>query len=241
MRNNSLTTRQKEILDFLISDIKTQGFPPTVAEVQKEFSFKSPTAAQDHLNALKRKGYIARHPLKSRGIEIIKISHTTPCYVSEKKTGYNLEEKPSKGFLIDGPGSGAHYYANHTITLPIVGRVAAGTPILAEENIEGTLSIDESLVRQANKAYILRVKGDSMENAGILNGDYIVVQQQLQVNNGEIAVVLFDNEATVKRVYKEKNRIRLQPENDSMGPIYINPKQTEVSVIGKVQAVIRKI
>jgi SOS regulatory protein LexA len=130
---------------------------------------------------------------------------------------------------------------NGKIELPIVGRVAAGMPILAEENIEGSLLVDRSLVGQSNSAFILRVKGSSMENAGILHDDFIVVQQQLQVNQGEIAVVLFDDEATVKRVYKEKDRIRLQPENDSMKPIYVNPKQAEVSIIGKVKAVIRKI
>src|SRR3989339_209973 len=205
MKNNNLTVRQKEILDFIIFNIKEQGFPPTIPEIQKQFSFKSPTAVNDHLNALNKKKYITRHPHKSRGIEIL-------TYKNEiQSNGKNTSE------------------------IPIVGTVAAGTPILAEENIEGTISVDKFLIKQTDGAFALRVKGDSMVNAGIFNDDFVIVQQQLQVNQGEIGVALIDNEATVKRIYKEKGKIRLQPENETMKPIIIDPKEQEISIIGKVK------
>lgn len=130
---------------------------------------------------------------------------------------------------------------NIVVEIPIVGRVAAGMPILAEENIEGTLTVDKSLAGRSNGIFALRVKGDSMIDANIKDGDFIVIQSQPQVNQGEIAVVLIDNEATVKRVYKEEDKIKLQPENESIQSIIVDPKEKEVSIIGKVKGVIRKM
>jgi len=131
--------------------------------------------------------------------------------------------------------------ANDRVEIPIVSRVSAGSPILAEEYIEGTLTVDKSMVRQIDGVFALRIKGNSMVDAGIKDGDFVIIQQQPQVNQGEIAVVLIDNEATVKRVYREKDIIRLQPENESMPPIIVDPKEKEVSIIGKVKGVIRKM
>ncbi|MBA4320205.1 MAG: repressor LexA [Flavobacterium sp.] len=130
---------------------------------------------------------------------------------------------------------------NIVVEIPIVGKVAAGTPILAQENIEGTLTVDKTLVGQRNNVFALRVKGNSMIDADIKDGDFVVIQQQPQVNQGEIAVVLIDNEATVKKFYQEGDKIKLQPENESMPPIIIDPKEKEVSIIGKVKGVIRKM
>ena len=130
---------------------------------------------------------------------------------------------------------------NIVVEIPIVGRVSAGTPILAEENIEGTLTIDKSLVGRTNGVFALRVKGNSMTDANIKDGDFIVIQSQSQVEQGDIAVVLIDNEATVKKFYQEGDKIRLQPENESMAPMIIDPKEKVVSIIGKVKSVIRKI
>lgn len=130
---------------------------------------------------------------------------------------------------------------NIVIEIPIVGSVAAGTPILANENIEGTLTVDRNLAGQRNGIFALRVKGDSMIDANIKDGDFIVIQPQPEVPQGEIAVVLINNEATVKRIYKENDIIRLQPENQSMQPILVNPKEKEISIIGRVKGVIRKI
>lgn len=130
---------------------------------------------------------------------------------------------------------------NDKIEVPIVGKVAAGLPVLAEEDIEGTLTVDKSLVSQPEGVFALRVEGSSMVDADILDGDFVIIRQQSQVNQGEIAVVLVDDEATVKRVYREKDKIRLQPENESMKPIIIDPKEKRISIIGKVKGVIRKI
>lgn len=131
--------------------------------------------------------------------------------------------------------------ANDRVEIPIIGRVSAGSPILAEEYIEGTLTVDKSMVRQTEGVFALRIKGNSMVDAGIKDGDFVIIQQQPQVNQGEIALVLIDNEATIKRVYINKNIIKLQPENESMPPIIVDPKEKDVSIIGKVKGVIRKI
>ena len=130
---------------------------------------------------------------------------------------------------------------NDKLEIPIVGRVSAGPPILAQENIEGTLTVDKSLVKQPEGVFALHVKGNSMIDADIRDGDFVIIQQQPQVNQGEIAVVLIDDEATVKRVYREKDTIRLQPENESMPPIIIDPKEKEISIIGKVKGIFRKM
>lgn len=130
---------------------------------------------------------------------------------------------------------------NNRLEVPIVGRVSAGQPILAEENIEGTLAVDGSLVKNSDKAFALRVKGASMINAGILDGDFALVRQQPTAESGEIVVVLVDDEATIKRFYKEGDKIRLQPENGTMEPIIVDPRVSNVTIIGTIKCVIRKI
>jgi repressor LexA len=130
---------------------------------------------------------------------------------------------------------------NIVAQIPIVGKVSAGAPILAEENIEGTLTVDKSLSGKSNGIFALHVKGDSMKDANIKNGDFIVIQPQQQVEQGEIAVVLVDNEATVKKFYLEGDKIKLQPENEAMQPIIVDPKEKQVSIIGKVKGIVRKI
>ncbi|MCQ9207988.1 MAG: transcriptional repressor LexA [Omnitrophica bacterium] len=211
MKGSVLTKRQEQIFNFIVSNIDDLGYPPSIPEIQEEFSFQSPNAAQDHLKALERKGYISRRPHKSRGIGI-------------------LVHIASKGNSNDDAR-----------TIPIVGEVAAGTPILAEENIEGSLTIDKTLVKTTAGVFALRVKGDSMINAGILDGDCAIVYQQPTAENGEIVVVLIEDEATLKRFYKEKDTIRLQPENDSMQPITVDLKDNSVRIIGKVIGLIRKV
>src|SRR5665648_345175 len=192
MKNLILTERQSEILKFIILNKEKYGYPPSIPEIQENFSFKSPNAVQDHLGALERKGYISRRAHKARGIEVL---------------GHATSNKNDK---------------NNAIEIPIVGEISAGRPILAQENIEGNIVIDKSIVKNSNGIFALRVKGDSMVNAGILNGDYVIVSQQQDADQGDIVVALIEDEATVKRFYKEKNRIRLQPENDTMEPIIIN-------------------
>jgi repressor LexA len=211
MKNLVLTERQGEILKFIILNKEKFGYPPSIPEIQRKFSFKSPNAVQDHLEALERKGYIFRRAHTARGIEIL--VHAT------------LNENNK----------------NNAIEIPIVGEISAGRPILAQENIEGTIVVDKSIIKNSNGIFALRVKGDSMINAGILNGDYVIVSQQPDAEQGDIIVALIEDEATVKRFYKEKNRIRLQPENDTMKPIIIKTDENNVRIIGKIKGVIRKI
>lgn len=211
MKNLILTERQDEILKFIILNKEKFGYPPSIPEIQEKFSFKSPNAVQDHLGALERKGYISRRAHKARSIEVL--GHTT------------LMENDK----------------NNAIEIPIVGEISAGRPILAQENIEGNIVIDKSIVKNSNGIFALRVKGDSMINTGILNGDYVIASQQQDAEQGDIVVALIEDEATVKRFYKEKNRIRLQPENDTMEAIIIKPNENNVKIIGKIESVIRKI
>ena len=209
---SNLTRRQKQILDFIIKNTYAYGFPPSISEIQEKFSFKSPNAVQDHLAALERKRYISRHPHKSRGIEIL-------IHKNNEQENGNI----------------------NTVEIPIVGKVAAGSPILAQENLEGTLVVDKSILRNSNNVFALRVQGDSMINAGILDGDFVLVHQQLLANQGEIVVALIEDEVTVKRFYKERDRIKLQPENDRMEPIIVAPADKNIIIIGKVEGVIRKV
>lgn len=211
MKNLVLTERQGEILKFIILNKEKFGYPPSIPEIQRKFSFKSPNAVQDHLKALERKGYISRHAHKARGIEIL------------VHTASNENNR------------------NNALQIPIVGEISAGRPILAQENIEGTIVIDKSIIKNSNGNFALRVKGDSMINAGILDGDYVIVYQQPDAEQGDIIVALIEDEATIKRFYKEKNRIRLQPENDTMEPIIIKTDENQVRIIGKIKGVIRKI
>jgi repressor LexA len=208
MEKQQLTNRQQEILDFIKESINTKGFPPSVKEVQNSFGFKSPTAAQDHLNVLAKKGYILRHPGISRGIELV-----------EEKQQANAD----------------------SASIPVVGHIAAGTPILAQENIEYNISIDKSMFGNTNKLFALKVKGNSMINAGILDGDFAIIHQQPLVEKGEIAAVLIDDEATLKRVYSNKDIVKLVAENDKFKPIIINKNEKTIMIAGKLKGVIRKV
>jgi repressor LexA len=130
---------------------------------------------------------------------------------------------------------------NNKIEVPIIGKVSAGIPILAEENIEGTLTVDNSLIKNPDKVFALKVKGTSMINAGILDGDFVLVRQQPIAEPGEMVVALIGDEATVKRFHRDKGKIKLQPENDAMGPIIVDPADKNIMIMGKVEGVIRKV
>jgi repressor LexA len=211
MKQSQLTKRQAEILTFIKTHIQYSGFPPTISEIQGQFSFKSPNAVQDHLKALMRKGHIRRTPNQWRGLELL---------VSNK----NWEETTKYS----------------TVSVPLIGRVTAGLPVLAEENYEGTISVDRSLVGRATRLFALHVHGDSMIKAGIYDRDIAIAQQQSLADHGDIVIALLDDEATVKRFHRKNKVILLRPENDTMQPIRIS-EGSNFKILGKVIATLHRI
>jgi len=208
-RDRELTDRQRQVLDFIKSEIKRMGYPPTVREIGTAVGLSSSSTVHAHLEALEAKGLILRDPSKPRALELLDREPAAPTPL------------PVRSNVVD---------------LPLVGSVAAGMPTLAAENIEATFSLPTELVRD-DSTFVLRVKGESMIEAGILDGDYVVVREQPSAANGEIVVAQIEDEATVKRFFREPDRIRLQPENSSMEPIYAR----DVTILGKVVAVFRRM
>lgn len=208
MEKGKISAKQQEILDFIKSEIINRGYPPAVRDICEAVHLKSTSSVHSHLETLEKNGYIRKDPTKPRAIEIL-------------DEEFNMARK-------------------EMVNIPVVGTVAAGIPILATENIESYIPMPSEMLPNASnhKFFILNVKGDSMINCGILNGDQIIVEQQETAANGEIIVALVDDSATVKRFYKEDDCIRLQPENDRMEPIII-PSDTEVSILGKVIGLMR--
>lgn len=216
MSKDKLSKRQQSIYDYICTYTRDHGYPPSVREIGAAVGLASPSTVHMHLKSLEEKGYIHRDSKKPRTIEVVEDSEPEQASTPLVNVTQN----------VDG----------NTITLPVVGRVAAGVPILAEQNVEEVMSLPTSVVGDSS-SFVLRVHGQSMINAGILDGDYIVVKEEHDAHNGEIVVALIDDSATVKTFYREKDRIRLQPENDTMEPIYAdNPV-----ILGRVTALIRSI
>ena len=207
-----VTKRQQAVLDCIEACIREKGYGPTVREVCQTLGLSSPSTVHVHLKALEDKGYIKRDPLKSRSIALT----------------YPIEDAPSPVVL-------AATYSN-LVNVPLVGDVAAGSPILAEENITDTMTLPTDIVGDA-PSFMLSVRGESMIEAGINDGVYVVVKEQPVANNGDIVVAIVDDGATVKRFYKEADHIRLQPENSTMDPIIVS----DCSIAGKVVAVFRRL
>ena len=204
-KENSLTTRQNQILAYIKNTLHAKGYPPSVREIGKAVGLSSSSTVHSHLAKIEEMGFIRRDPTKPRAIEILGDS-------SWKQSTF--------------------------ISVPLVGRVTAGQPILAIENIEETFSLPKNLIGNSEDVFMLTVQGSSMINAGILDGDYVLVSKQKSANNNDIVVALLDNEeATVKRFFKEKDTIRLQPENDTMSPIY----SRNVAILGKVVGIFRSM
>jgi len=202
MAYGKITAKQKEILEFIKSEILKKGYPPAVREICEAVNLKSTSSVHSHLETLEKNGYIRRDPTKPRAIEIMDDSFQM---------------------------------VRHEMTsLPIIGTVAAGLPILAEQNIEGYFPIPTEMVPKG-ESFVLHVKGDSMINAGIFNGDSIFVSACNTASNGDMVVALVDDSATVKTYYKENGHYRLQPENDNMEPIILD----NVEILGKVYGVFR--
>lgn len=207
-----ITKRQQQIYDYILSYQREKGYPPSVREMAAAVGLSSPSTVHAHLSALEARGLLKRDKTKPRALELF------------TEDGSSLKN----GELTPAPTRG-------TVTLPLVGRVAAGMPVLAEQNIEDRFTVPTEIASDS-ASFILEVHGESMINAGIFNGDYIVVREQKTADNGEIVVAMIDGDATVKTFYKERGRVRLQPENDSMEPIYAeNPV-----ILGKVVGLMRR-
>lgn len=223
MSRPQLSHRVQQIYDFLVTYSQEHGYPPSVREIGAAVGLKSPSTVHMHLQTLEDLNLIRRTANKSRTIEIIngaEKSAPQPMAPHSSHAQVTVEHDPNDG----------------VIRLPVVGRVAAGMPILAEQNVEDVLQLPTSVVGDSS-SFVLRVRGESMINAGILDGDYLVVSEAHDAVNGEIVVALIDDGATVKTFYREKDRCRLQPENDSMDPIYVR----EPHIIGRVTALMRSI
>ncbi len=202
-----VSKRQEDILTFIKDEVRKKGYPPSVREIGEAVGLASSSTVHGHLARLESKGLIRRDPTKPRAIEIL-----------------DMEEFSS--------------LKSSVLHVPLIGKVTAGLPITAIENIEEFFPLPNTFGSSEDNLFMLEIMGESMIEAGILNGDYVVVKQQQSANNGDIVVAMTeDDEATVKRFYKEKSHFRLQPENSSMDPIIVN----QVSILGRVVGVYRHI
>ena len=217
----ALKEREQKILDYMKEEIREKGYPPTVREICAALGIKSTSTAHKDIAKLVEKGYIRKDPSKPRAL-MVGAEHDIP---SRDTSGEHVSSYPGSNDCVE-----------HTsvVEVPLVGRIAAGTPILAEQNIEDSFPIPARFVG-SGRTFMLTVKGESM---GIMDGDLILVQQTETANNGEIVVAMidgFESEATVKTFYKEGDHIRLQPENSTMSPIIVK----DVKILGKVKGVFR--
>jgi repressor LexA len=215
-RRQGLTERQAEVLRTLIRWMREHGYPPSMRELGHEVGLASTRSVSDHLVRLEELGFIRRHRDQSRAIEILR--------------------EPDGAFASPRPAR----VSTDRIEVPIVGEVAAGNPILAAENIDGTMELDPTLVRDS-RAYFLRVRGESMIEAHICDGDLVLIQPQQEAANGEIVVVMIDDEATLKRFYRRDGYIELRPENSTMASIIVSPEMGEVRVLGRPVGVWRSM
>lgn len=203
---------QQKILDFLNEQVKIKGYPPSVREICAAVGFKSTSTVHSYLEKLKKEGLIQKDATKPRALKIVR---------------NNTVEEETKNV----------YSRREMVDVPIIGKVTAGQPILAVENIEDTFPLPLDFV-QGSTAFMLRVQGDSMIEAGILDRDFILIKQQSTASNGDIVVALIGDEATVKTFYKEKGYVRLQPENKYLEPIIV---RDNLSILGKVIGVFRRL
>ncbi|MGE6259232.1 transcriptional repressor LexA [Heyndrickxia sporothermodurans] len=202
-----LSKRQQDILDFIKQEVKSKGYPPSVREIGEAVGLASSSTVHGHLSRLESKGLIRRDPTKPRAIEILDLDSTS-------------------------------IPQQNVINVPLLGKVTAGLPITAIENIEEYFPLPEQFAPTDENIFMLEIVGESMIEAGILDGDYVIVRQQQTASNGDIVVAMTeDDEATVKRFFKEKDFFRLQPENSTMAPIILN----NVSILGKVIGLYRHL
>ncbi|MEI9954592.1 MAG: transcriptional repressor LexA [Pseudomonadota bacterium] len=210
-----LTARQEQTLDFIRKSIEERGYPPTLREIGEYMGIRSTNGVNDHLRALERKGYLRREDMKSRALKLVSgMESSTPVKVPD----------------------------DDLVEVRVLGRVAAGLPLLAEENVIDTVRVDRMLVRGGREVFGLRVTGDSMIEAGIMSGDYIFVKKQSTAERGDIVVALIGDEATVKHFYPERDYIRFQPANSQMAPILVRASDFKSTMLlGKVVGVYRRL
>ena len=207
-----LTPRQREILDFIREMIENKGLPPTIREIGERFKIASTNGVRAILSALSKKGYIRRKPLVSRGIELAKKAR----------------------ILFDFARTSDY------VTVPLIGRVAAGLPTLAVENIEGSIAVDRSFL-PGGDVFSLRIEGESMKDSGIFDGDYVLARVQSVAEKGDIVVAVIGEEATVKRYVPQKNRVKLEPANRAFKPIVVDQKSSDFRIAGKVIGLLRRM
>jgi len=225
---DALTQRQRDILDFISASIVERGFPPTLREIGEHFSIRSTNGVNDHLKALEKKGHLRREDLKSRAMR--------PVLPDGSGEVVPLRRAPA------GTGVMDIVSGDDMAEIPILGRVAAGQPILAVEHATDTVRIDRMLIGSHREVFGLRIVGESMIEDGIFDGDYVFVKKTAGANPGDIVVAMIEGEATVKRYYPEGDLIRFQPANSNMQPIIVRKSEFKsVDIIGIVVGVYRKL
>ena len=222
-----LTDRQQQVLRYIRQSINERGYPPTLREIGAHMGIRSTNGVNDHLRALERKGYLTREDMKSRALRPRDLEPAP------------RSEQPS---VPEGAAAPANDQGEDMVEIPVLGRIAAGLPLLAEEHVLDTVRIERNLVRGGRDVFGLRVNGDSMIEAGIFNGDYIFVKKQLTAQRGDVVVALIGDEATVKYYYPEKDYIRFQPANAKMAPILVRATDFRPTMLlGLVVGVYRKL
>ncbi|HUJ59841.1 MAG TPA: transcriptional repressor LexA [Kofleriaceae bacterium] len=226
---DALTQRQREILDFISASIVERGFPPTLREIGEHFNIRSTNGVNDHLKALEKKGHLRREDLKSRAMRPVLpdgSGELVPMRRAAQGTG-DVQVVSDHDDMAE---------------IPIIGRVAAGQPILAVENVSDTVKVDRVLIGGHREVFGLRIVGESMIEDGIFDGDYVFVKKTPSARSGDIVVAMIEGEATVKRYFPEGDRIRFQPANQNMTPIIVRRADFKsVDIIGVVVGVYRKL
>jgi repressor LexA len=224
-----LTKRQEQTLDYIRQSIEQRGYPPTLREIGEYMGIRSTNGVNDHLRALERKGYLRREDMKSRALRVV--DHPDRPNADKAAAALPAASPSQRASNDDG-----------SVDIAILGRVAAGLPLLAEENVIDTVRVDRMMIRGGRETFGLRVAGDSMIDAGILNGDYIFVRKQPTANRGDIVVALIGDEATVKYYYPEKDYVRFQPANAQMAPILVRAADFKPTMLlGVVVGVFRRL
>ena len=232
-----LTQRQQMVLDFIRQSISDRGYPPTLREIGARMGIRSTNGVNDHLRALERKGYLTREDMKSRALRPT-TTHDVAQHLASSASGVAGASNDST----HSPHGHGDSHDDDIVEIQVLGRVAAGLPLFAEEHVSDTVRVDRGLLKGGREVFGLRVHGDSMIDAGILNGDYIFVRKQLTASRGDIVVALIGDEATVKYYFPEKDYVRFQPANKAMAPILVRAVDFKPTMLlGVVVGVFRRL